>query len=165
MQAGGRRFEPDRLHQRVLCWRRFRPVCRREECEFGAVGVVWKPRLRCRDASLVGALIFVRVNQVLVRLWARSIAKSDRMVGGFGLRTSSDREGSEARKVPLCPRGCVLPGWVRWILLCAEQMIPSCTEAVLSEDGFCAWCPWVSAWGAISSMRRAFGGCLGTRRR
>jgi hypothetical protein len=74
-----------------------------------------------------------------VRLWARSIAKSDRMVGGFRPRTSSDREGSEARKVPLCPRGCVLPGWVRWILLCAEQMIPSCTKAVLSEDGFCAW--------------------------
>ena len=120
MQAGGRRFEPDRLHQRVLCWRRFRPVCRREEQKFGAVGVVWKPRLRCRDASLVGALIFVRVNQVLVRLWARSIAKSDRMVGGFGLRTSSDREGSEARKVPLCPLGCVLPGWTWWILLCAE---------------------------------------------
>jgi hypothetical protein len=56
-------------------------------------------------------LFFVRVNQVLVRLWARPIAKSDRMVGGFGLRTSRDRKGSEARKVPLCPRGCRI-AWV-----------------------------------------------------
>ena len=53
-------------------------------------------------------MFFVRVNQVLVRLWARPIAKSDRMVGGFGLRTSSDRKGSEARKVPLCPCGRVI---------------------------------------------------------
>jgi hypothetical protein len=65
---------------------------------------VWlnKPRMRYRLRPRLGALIFVRVNQVLERLWARSIAKSDRMVGGFGLCTSSDREGSEARKVPLC---------------------------------------------------------------
>jgi hypothetical protein len=94
-------------------------MCRREELEFGVVGVVLKPRLRRRWYALSGfglkgcvpggdAMFFVRVNQVLVRLWARPIAKSDRMVGGFGLRTSSDRKGSEARKVPLCPCGRVI---------------------------------------------------------
>jgi hypothetical protein len=151
LQAGGRRFEPDRLHQfsrtgseggrsgRSIarsvgiryCWRRV---------ETALVVPVVCPSL--------GTLIFVRVNQVLVRFWARSVAKSDRMVGGFFPCTSSGREGSEARKVPLCPHGCVLPGRVRWILLCAEQMIPSCAETGLvpriksggkSEDGFCAW--------------------------
>ena len=81
-------------------------------------------------------MFFVRVNQVLERLWARSIAKSDRMVGGFGLRTSSDREGSEARKVPLCPLGCVLPGWMWWILLCAEQMIPIMCKGCALRFGF-----------------------------
>jgi hypothetical protein len=106
-------------------------MCRREVYGFGTVGVVWKPRLRCRSASPVGMLFFVRVNQVLVRLWALPIAKSDRMVVGLGLRTSCDRKGSEARKVPLCLRGCVLPGRVRWILLCAEQMIPPVRKPAL----------------------------------
>jgi len=45
----------------------------------------------------LGALIFVRVNQVLVRLWARPIAKSDRMVVGASLRTSCGRNGVQRR--------------------------------------------------------------------
>ena len=61
-----------------------------------------RPRLGARPSGQARGQVFVRVNQVLERLWARSIVKSDRMVGGFGLRTSSDRGGSEARKVPLC---------------------------------------------------------------
>ena len=90
MQAGGRRFEPDRLHQHVpgrLC--------------SGAVGFVHHGevlRFRVRRGSADGgrmdpeitdgmpaggpfAAIFVRVNQVLVRLWACPVAMSDRLVG------------------------------------------------------------------------------------
>jgi hypothetical protein len=63
-------------------------------------------------------LFFVRVNQVLERLWARSIAKSDRMVGGFGLRTSSDREGSEARRFHYVRAGAYCPGGVMDPVVC-----------------------------------------------
>jgi hypothetical protein len=41
----------------------------------------FRMELRCRWRLRLEALIFVRVNQVLVRLWARCGSKSDRMVG------------------------------------------------------------------------------------
>ena len=63
-------------------------------------------------------MFFVRVNQVLERLWARPIAKSDRMVGGFGLRTSSDREGSEARRFHYVRAGAYCPGGVMDPVVC-----------------------------------------------
>jgi hypothetical protein len=40
-----------------------------------------------------------------------------------------------------------------------------CMLTAGTEDGFCAWWPRVDPGGMISSERRAFGGCLGTRRR
>ena len=105
MQAGGRRFEPDRLHQSLGAGSEGGGFGRfvAEKCRNSVLWVLVEQAARAVPfASPVGMLIFVRVNQVLERLWARPIVKSDRMVGGFGLRTSCDRKGSEARKVPLC---------------------------------------------------------------
>jgi hypothetical protein len=108
LQAGGRRFEPDRLHQwRTRVWPEYREKCRNSVlCVLGEQAAHAVP---C--ASPVGMrMFFVRVNQVLERLWARPIAKSDRMVGGFGLCTSSGRGSSEARRFHYVRAGVYCPG-------------------------------------------------------
>ena len=51
---------------------------------------------------------FVSVNQVLVRLWARCVAMSDRM---------GSREGPSSDAARVQRRGCIPSGWD---LLCAE---------------------------------------------
>ena len=78
MQAGGRRFEPDRLHHVVgLGWR-----YRGEEWVSGLSGSDRRWRGNGADPGVASpcgdALFFVRVNQVLVRLWACLVAMSDR---------------------------------------------------------------------------------------
>ena len=77
LQAGGRRFEPDRLHQLGRGWlvgataekTRVSESCRGSDRRWAW----WDRRWRCRECvpGFGGAcLFFVRVNQVLVRLWA-----------------------------------------------------------------------------------------------
>ncbi len=76
MQAGGRRFDPDRLHQLVL--KRWVWVCVAEKkIEIGIVGLAAIAGLMVPLAlPLLGlrCVFFVRVNQVLVRLWALPFA-------------------------------------------------------------------------------------------
>jgi len=83
-------------------------------------------RLRCPGGV---ALIFVRVNQVLVRLWACRGRMSDRMAVGFGphKRPATRRERSEACSDRIgCTFGvrglrpAALGGRCDAILLCAE---------------------------------------------
>src|ERR1700751_803356 len=83
LQAGGHRFDPDRLHQRRLHSKRrslakYWSVSRM--IEFGLImrlgkesRVVWSCRFAAR---LGGAVLCYIVNQVLVRLWARVIGIS-----------------------------------------------------------------------------------------
>jgi hypothetical protein len=66
LQAGGRRFESDRLHR----------VDRAGLVRYGPVGSAMAGRggLLGPAADAVGRFeVFVRVNQVLVRLWARPL--------------------------------------------------------------------------------------------
>ena len=81
MQAGGRRFDPDRLHHPCGLYR--------SEANSSARAIA----RRCLS-------IFVRVNQVLVRLWARPVAMSDRWIpavrkdGGVKLAAGLMRSGA-----------------------------------------------------------------------
>ena len=157
-------------------------VCVRKNHAAGAVGVphAWDD-----------AVVFVRVNQVLVRLWARetamgqaqawsggsSVDRSYRLTGCCGILRSSG-EGSEAleRSVgAVVRRGrrivcCVLSKSVRRRRMTGAGASLGSGFGMLSEasaeDGFCAW--WRTGFRACPAMlskRRAFGGCLGTRRR
>ena len=118
---------------------------------------------RRRPPGKARGMVFVRVNQVLVRLWAlpSQVSGSSRgqgLTGRCGVPT-----------VARVFRGdcCVL-----------SESDPRCAGSsvwsVTAEDGFCAW--WrspdaspghepVISRGQVLSERRAFGGCLGTRRR
>jgi hypothetical protein len=77
LQAGGRRFDPDRLHHGLLFG-----MIRCAGLLWVGIGFVsWNIRDRLGDAVErdvppcgLPCLFFVRVNQVLVRLWARVIA-------------------------------------------------------------------------------------------
>ena len=89
-------------------------------------------------------LFFVRVNQVLVRLWA---LPSQSLTGRFGVPAMA-----------MVFRGdcCVLSK----SLICDVQGHPPLRMVSVHGGGLRA-CPG----DRISSERRAFGGCLGTRRR
>ena len=127
------------------------------------VAVGW---LSGRRAAVL--LVFGSVNQVLVRLWARPAAATDRMVGGSPC-------GSFWR--PAAGRS------VQRRVKCAEWMAcrvagPLHRHPVRSDPGLgvmgCGWflCmvgdrgfSLVEGSRVFSSAIRAFGGCLGTRRR
>ena len=100
----------------------------------------------------MGAPFFVRVNQVLVRLWA---LPSQSLTGRFGVPA-----------VAMVFRGdcCVL-----------SESDPLMRSRLLAGDRYGCW-PLrmvsvhggslrINSGGCVLSERRAFGGCLGTRRR
>ncbi len=155
LQAGGRRFESDRLHQpdrggggasarnaraaRVAEKSVIRPC---PSSPRGGWCGRWVPRGTGRSI-----LFCVRVNQVLVRLWTQAVAS---LTGKQHLRVPAarGRMGSEA----LC-------------VLSARPVAQGCPPQ--GVDGSCAGRagPGRKTGPGISSARRAFGGCLGTRRR
>ena len=106
-----------------------------------------------------GAVIFVRVNQVLVRLWTPQAVES--LTGKcalvlYGIEVwLPDRGGFRGVCVAEFEADHVA-GWF--------ALGPGNGPGV---DGSCAW--WVrpgpQGLGLFSSAIRAFGGCLGTRRR
>ena len=103
--------------------------------------------LRDKRPSSRAARVQRRVND-LVWLAVLSVARA--MDGAAG-RTGS----CYVRR--MVPAGTIF-GVLGWLL---EGRSPE-----QSEDGFCAWCVHrLRLMDIVSSMRRAFGGCLGTRRR
>ena len=136
LQAGGRRFDPDHLHQPFSGFGVERiggAICRWRHGEEKEIGLaVWVRKNRAAGAVGVphawdDAVVFVRVNQVLVRLWARetamgraqawsggsSVDRSYRLTGCCGILRSRG-EGSEAleRSVGTVGRRG------RWIVCC-----------------------------------------------
>ena len=97
LQAGGRRFDPDRLHQvllrrslRLEDWPSYRGI--------SEIGELMGQARSVPACHLPCVVFFVRVNQVLVRLWARVIGTNPFglvRVPSFGCM--SDRES--------CPSG------------------------------------------------------------
>jgi hypothetical protein len=91
-------------------------------------------------------MFFVRVNQVLVRLWARCGSKSDRMVCsllGMDVPLSwqcvqrrllcAERRGDPSR---ICSWRWRLVFYVWWV---CEGLLIIDHEVLITEDGFCAW--------------------------
>jgi hypothetical protein len=156
LQAGGRRFEPDRLQASAPLANGLqrRRLCRGAGAEPLAFLRLWPRTVAEKNnnsaASSVGrpwrvracgwrAVVFVRVNQVLVRLWAR--------------RRSHDLTG----KRPPCHEGvgCQRPmadafrgvatraardGGVRCMCVCVRGA--SCAVAVVVRKGVAGSCAW-----------------------
>ena len=176
LQAGGRRFEPDHLHS-LREWGPGRcpgPVCLVVTVEIRVSGVL-------RVCTPLGGGMFgvggVRPGdrtRGLCQCESGSGASLGALPGGYG-STAMFFEAASLTGTCMSCEGCVAASGSsvsvqRRVYVCAE--FEACCVAGFSAsvcfcvDGSCAG--WVKAGGntgQISSAIRAFGGCLGTRRR